>query len=443
LCALGWRWGVRRGEAPRSRSMTDAQVVSTLFAQVAVILLVCRAVGYLAARVGQPQVVAEMVAGFLMGPSLFGWIAPGLQEQVFPAASRQALVIVSQIGVVLYMFCVGLEFRSELMIRHARRAAAVSIAGIAAPLALGGGLAVLLMRSGGFFAPEVQTFHAVLFVGAALSITAFPVLARIIYERGIAGTAMGSLALAAGALDDAAAWVILAIVLGSFTGHGTLAVVAAAGAMLYVAGVFGAIRPMLVRFEAAAQDRGGLAPWIFSTMLALLAGGAWLTDLVGIHSVFGAFVLGAATPRGLLSRELQSKIEPVTTSLLLPLFFAYSGLNSRIGLLDSAWLWTLTALAFLAACAGKGVACFIAARLTGASTREALSVATLMNARGLMELILLNIGLQRGIITPVLFTILVMMTIGTTLMAGPLFSFVNRGEPSRATDSDFRLSETS
>jgi Kef-type K+ transport system membrane component KefB len=200
---------------------------------------------------------------------------------------------------------------------------------------------------------------------------------------------------------------------------------------------------MLVRFEGAAQDRGGLAPWIFSTMLALLAGGAWLTDLVGIHSVFGAFVLGAATPRGLLSRELQSKIEPVTTSLLLPLFFAYSGLNSRIGLLDSAWLWTLTALAFLARVRGKGVACFIAARLTGASTREALSVATLMNARGLMELILLNIGLQRGIITPVLFTILVMMTIGTTLMAGPLFSFVNRGEPSRATDSDFRLSETS
>ena len=298
----GRRWGVRRGEAPRSRSMTDAQVVSTFFAQVAVILLVCRAVGYLAARVGQPQVVAEMVAGFLMGPSLFGWIAPGLQEQVFPAASRHALVIVSQIGVVLYMFCVGLEFRSELMIRHARRAAAVSIAGIAAPLALGGALAVLLMRSGRFFAPEVQTFHAVLFVGAALSITAFPVLARIIYERGIAGTAMGSLALAAGALDDAAAWVILAIVLGSFTGHGTLAVVAAAGAMLYVAGVFGAIRPMLVRFEAAAQDRGGLAPWILSTMLALLAGGASLANLVGIHSVFGAFVLGAATPRGLLSR---------------------------------------------------------------------------------------------------------------------------------------------
>jgi Kef-type K+ transport system membrane component KefB len=422
--------------------MTDPQVVSAFFAQVAVILLVCRAVGYLASKVGQPQVVAEMVAGFLIGPSLFGWVAPGLQTRLFPAPSLHALFVVSQVGVVLYMFCVGLEFRSELMVRHARRAAAVSIAGIAAPLALGGALAALLMRSGGFFAAGVQTYHAVLFVGAALSITAFPVLARIIYERGIAGTAMGSLALAAGALDDAAAWIILAIVLGSFTGHGILAAVAAGGAALYAGGVFGAVRPILVRFDATAQDRGGLPPWMFSTMLAALAAGAWFTDLVGIHSVFGAFVLGAATPHGLLSRELQSRIEPVTTSLLLPLFFVYSGLNSRIGLVDSAWLWFLTGLAFLAACAGKGVACFVAARITGASTREALSVATLMNARGLMELILLNIGLQRGIITPVLFTILVMMTIGTTLMAGPLFSLVNRGEPVPLPDRDFRLSET-
>jgi K+:H+ antiporter len=423
--------------------MTDAQVVSAFFGQVAVILLTCRAVGYLAAKVGQPQVVAEMVAGFLMGPSLFGWLTPDIQASLFPAASRHALYVVSQIGVVLYMFCVGLEFRSELMIRHARRAAAVSIAGIAAPLALGGALAILLMRTGGFFAPEVQMFHAVLFVGAALSITAFPVLARIIYERGIAGTAMGSLALAAGALDDAAAWVILAIVLGSFTGHGSLAVIAGVGAVLYAGGVFGGVRPILARFDAVAQERGCLPPWMFSTVLAALAAGAWFTDLVGIHSVFGAFVLGAATPHGLLSKELQAKIEPVTASLLLPLFFACSGLNSRIGLVDSGWLWMVTALAFLAACAGKGFACFVAARLTGATTREALSIATLMNARGLMELILLNIGLQRGLITPVLFTILVMMTIGTTLMAGPLFSFFNRGEPVPARDRDFRLSETS
>jgi Kef-type K+ transport system membrane component KefB len=254
---------------------------------------------------------------------------------------------------------------------------------------------------------------------------------------------MGSLALAAGALDDAAAWVILAIVLGSFTGSGMVAVIAAVGGLLYAVGAVTVVRPTLVRFEALAEDRGSVPPWMFSILLAALAAGAWFTDLVGIHSVFGAFILGAVTPNGMLSRELQSRIEPLTSALLVPLFFVYSGLNSSIGLVDSAWLWAVTVLAFVAACAGKGVACFIAARVTGASTREALSIATLMNARGLMELILLNIGLQRGLITPTLFTILVMMTIGTTLMAGPLFSFINRGAPARAADGDFRFSETS
>ncbi len=206
--------------------------------------------------------------------------------------------------------------------------------------------------------------------------------------------------------------------------------------------VLGALRPLLRRLDSLAEEQGGLPPWMFSAVLAALAAGAWFTDLVGIHAVFGAFVLGAATPPGLLSRELQAKIEPLTTSLLLPLFFVYSGLNSRVGLLDSAWLWGVAALAFVAACAGKGLACFVAARVTGASTREALSIATLMNARGLMELILLNIGLQRGLITPTLFTILVMMTIGTTLMAGPLFSLVTRGAPNPADIPDNPLGGT-
>ncbi|MEO7274822.1 MAG: cation:proton antiporter [Vicinamibacterales bacterium] len=415
--------------------------IGVFFAQVALILLACRAVGLVAARVGQPQVMAEMVAGFLIGPSLFGWLAPDLQAQIFPAASRPALYVVSQIGLVLYMFCVGLEFRSELMLRHARRAAAVSIAGIAGPLLLGGALAVVLMRSGGFFAAGVRPFHAILFVGAALSITAFPVLARIIAERGIAGTAMGSLALAAGALNDAAAWVILAIVLGSFTGNATLALVAALGGLVYTVVVFSAGRRLFTWFAAMADDQGGVPPWMFTLVLALLAAGAWFTDRVGIHAVFGAFVIGAATPAGRLSRELQARIEPLTTAFLVPLFFVYSGLNSSIGLVDSAWLWMVAGLAFLAACAGKGVACFIAARVTGATTREALSIATLMNARGLMELILLNIGLQRGLITPTLFTILVMMTIATTLMAGPLFGFINRHEPVPLRDRDLRVGE--
>jgi K+:H+ antiporter len=267
-----------------------------------------------------------------------------------------------------------------------------------------------------------------------MAITAFPMLARIIYERGIAGTALGTLALAAGAMDDAAAWIILAIVVGSFTGSTVMAVSAAAGGLFYAVLVFTVARPQLGRLNTAAEDHGSIAPWMLATILTALSFGAWFTDAVGIYSVFGAFVLGAATPRGLLARELQRLIEPVTAALLLPLFFIYSGLNSRLGLVDSSWLWTVTILVFLAACVGKGVACWIAARATGSTPRDALGVATLMNARGMMELILLNIGLQRGLITPTLFTILVLMAIGTTLMAGPLFSLVYRKQNATATD---------
>lgn len=414
--------------------MTDTQLGALIFLQIATILTICRLVGWLAARVGQPQVVAEMVAGFLMGPSLFGMLAPHLQAALFPAPSLRVLFVVSQIGLVLYMFCVGLEFRPDLMLKHARRAAAVSIAGIVVPFALGGALALWLLPMGGFFTDQVRPFHAVLFVGAAMSITAFPMLARIIQERGIAGTSLGTLALSAGAMNDAAAWIILAIVIGSFGGSATLAILAAGGGLLYVAFVYLVVRPLLGPLHSAVAGEGKLPSWVLATVLGILAIAAWVTDTVGVHAVFGAFILGAAVPRGSMSRELQRAIAPVTTTLLVPLFFVYSGLNSRVGLLNSGWLWLVTLLVFVAACAGKGFACWAAARVTGASTRESLAIATLMNARGMMELILLNIGLQRGLISPRLFTILVMMAIGTTLMTGPLFSLVYRREPAVSPD---------
>jgi Kef-type K+ transport system membrane component KefB len=267
-----------------------------------------------------------------------------------------------------------------------------------------------------------------------MAITAFPMLARIIYERGIAGTALGTLVLTAGALNDAAAWIILAVVIGGLSGSNMLATGAAIGALFYSTVVYFVIRPFFRKLNAIAEAEGQLPAWMLSTVLAVLAIGAWFTDTVGIHSVFGAFVLGAGMPRGIVSRELQRTIGPVTTALLVPLFFVYSGLNSQIGLLNSPWLWFVTMLVFAVACIGKGLGCWVAARLTGASNREAMAIGTLMNARGMMELILLNIGLQRGLITPTLFTILVMMAIGTTLMASPLFSFLYRREPAVSTD---------
>jgi Kef-type K+ transport system membrane component KefB len=407
--------------------MTDTQIAASFFLQVAVILLACRGVGSIARKFGQPQVVGEMVAGFLLGPSLFGLLAPDAQAAIFPPDTVRILFVVSQLGLVLYMFCVGLEFSPELMLKHARRAAAVSIAGIAVPFALGAAIGYMLLQRGGFFTGSVRPFHAALFVGAAMAITAFPMLARIIYDRGIAGTALGTLTLAAGAMDDAAAWIIMAVVLGSFNGSTTLAVVAAAGAGLYVLMALAA-RPLFSSLNDMATRQGAVPPWMLTATLCALAAGAWFTDVVGIHSVFGAFILGAAMPRGVLSRELQRLVEPVTTALLVPLFFVYSGLNSQLGLLNSAWLWSVAAGVFVAACVGKGVACWAAARATGASPRDAVCVGTLMNARGMMELILVNIGLQRGLITPTLFTILVLMAIGTTLMTGPLFGFAYRRE---------------
>jgi Kef-type K+ transport system membrane component KefB len=404
--------------------MSDTQTAALFFLQVAVILIVCRGLGWVGARVGQPQVVGEMVAGFLMGPSFFGWVLPDLQHQLFPPEHFQILFVVSQMGLVLFMFCMGLDFRPDLLLKHGRRAAAVSSAGVILPFALGAYLATVLFRTPDFFGDDVRLFHAVLFVGAAMAITAFPVLARIIHERGIAGTDLGTLTLAAGAIDDAAAWVILAVVIGSFTGSQMLAVAAAGGGVLYVMFVFFIGRPLLGRLNEAAERQGAVTPWMFAVTLAAVAFGAWFTDTVGIYAVFGAFVLGAAMPRGLLSRELKRLIEPITTTLLVPLFFVYSGLNSRLDLVNSTWLWVVTILVFVTACTGKGLACWGAARLSGATHREALGVATLMNARGMMELILVNIGLQHGLITPTLFTILVLMTIATTLMAGPLFSIL-------------------
>ena len=414
--------------------MTDPALAAVLFLQFAIILAACRALGWAFARLRQPLVVAEMVAGFLLGPSFFGALMPSLQAQLFPAASLHSLYVLSKIGLVLYMFSVGLAFRLDLVTRFRRHAFGVSAAGIAFPFALGGVLALAMAGSGSFFGTHVRPVHAVLFMGAAMSITAFPVLARIISERGIAGTTVGSLSLAAGAMDDAAAWVIFAIVLSSFTGNAALAGVAAGGAAVYVVVVWLGVRRVLERLARSADRDDSLSSPVLVTVLCLLACGAWFTDYVGIHSVFGAFVLGVSMPRGVLARELRRAIEPLTMTLLVPLFFVYSGLNTRLLLLDSPALWAMTAIVFVTACAGKGLACWAAARLTGARPRHALAIATLMNARGMVELILVNLGRERGLITPTLFAMLVLMTIGTTVMTGPIFSAVWNGEPELSVD---------
>ncbi|MEP0846325.1 MAG: cation:proton antiporter [Phycisphaerae bacterium] len=412
--------------------MPNHELSILVFLQLAAILLACRLVGWAARRLGQPQVVGEMIAGVLLGPSLFGLLAPELNGALFPAKSPSMSVLycAAQIGLALYMFLVGVEFDVHLLRRRARAAASVSIAGMLVPFSLGALLALGLHRDPQLFAAGVSRGEAVLFLGAAMSITAFPMLARIIYERGLTGTSLGTLALAAGSMDDAAAWCVLAFVLASFTGDGGIALLAIGGGAAYALLTLTVVRRALLPLGRRANHTGTLTPTIFVVVLALLMLAAWLTDRIGIYAVFGAFILGVAMPRGRFADELQTRIEPLTTGLLLPLFFVYSGLNTRIDMLDRWALWGLAAVVLAAACLGKFGACWAAARLSGEPNRDALAVGALMNARGLMELIILNIGLERGIITPQLFSVLVMMAILTTLMATPLFH-LSRGRAER------------
>jgi Kef-type K+ transport system membrane component KefB len=407
--------------------MSNFELSILFFLQLAVILAAIRVVGRVARWFGQPQVVGEMICGVALGPSLLGLLLPDVQERLFPRGGDGTMSVIycaAQVGLVLYMFLVGVEFRVDLLRERARAAATISIAGMLVPFALGAGLAAWLLRDSRMFTAGVSAPEAMLFLGAAMAITAFPMLARIIYERGLTGTHTGTLALAAGAIDDAAAWCVLAIVLASFKDDPRIAAWAIGGGVAYAVLMFTMARPLLGILGRRVEASGELQPAQLGFVLTLLMLVAWYTDVIGIYAVFGAFVLGACMPRGRLAEELERKIEPLTTNLLLPLFFVYSGLNTRLDLVTSPSLLGIAALVLLAACLGKGVACWAAARLHGESQRGAIAIGALMNARGLMELIILNIGLERGLITPELFSIMVLMAIVTTLMATPIFDWV-------------------
>lgn len=407
-------------------TMSAAELSVAFFLQMSVILLACRIVGWAGRRIGQPQVVGEMVAGVVLGPSLFGLLAPGLQALIFPADSLKVLYVGAQLGVGLYMFLVGVEFDATLFRSRIRSAAAVSVSGMIAPFALGAALALWLVRVPGLFSDQASDLEAMLFLGAAMAITAFPMLARILFERGLTGTQLGTLALSAGAIDDAAAWCVMALVLASFGAGPAIAVKAILGGLAYALVVTLVGRRLLRPLGAAAERAGGLTPPLLAITLMLFMLAAWVTDAIGIHAVFGGFLLGAAMPRGLFARELRSQLEPFAVVFLLPMFFTFSGLNTRLDIVDNVQLLLIALAVLAAAIVGKGGACWAAARLMGEDNRTALAIGTLMNARGLMELIILNIGLQRGIIGPALCSIMVLMAIVTTLMASPVFEWVYR-----------------
>ncbi|PZU08784.1 cation:proton antiporter [Sphingomonas sp.] len=395
------------------------------FLQLAVILVACRVVGWLGRKLlAQPQVVGEMIAGVFLGPSLLGLLLPDLQGAIFAKETRNILYAGSQLGVGLYMFLVGTTLRTDHFRSKAKSAAAVSLAGISAPFAFAILITPFLVRIPGLFSPQISVANATLFMGACIALTAFPMLARIINERGLANSSLGTLSLTAGAFDDACSWCVLAIVLATFGGGAGVAILAIGGGLIWAGLVITFGPRVFAPLARRVEEQGEMSYAILAITLAAFSLSAFLMDAVGIHAIFGGFVLGAVMPRGRFAEDLKRKVEPLAVVLLLPMFFTYSGLNTRIDMVNSVSLLLIALGILVVSILAKGGACYLAARLAGEDNRTALGIGALMNSRGLMELIIINIGLQKGIIGPTLFSMLVLMAIVTTMMAGPLFEMV-------------------
>jgi len=408
-----------------AQSYTPGDFSIHLFLQLAIILLTCRVVGLLGQRyAGQPQVVGEMIAGVVLGPSLLGLFFPEFQYALFPKETRNVLYAGAQLGVGIYMLLVGLTLRLDHFQSKAKSAGAVSAAGVIAPFILGALITPWLLEVDGLFLPSISQGNAMLFMGACIALTAFPMLARIINERGLSDSSLGTLSLTAGAFDDATSWCVLAVVLATFGGGAGVAVLAIGGAILYVAFMLLWGRRLLAPLGRIVEAQGEMTMTMLAFTLALFCLSAFLMDAIGIHAIFGGFLLGACMPRGLFAEELKRKVEPLAVVLLLPMFFTYSGLNTRMDMVNSVSLVMIALGILVISILAKFGACWAAARLSGEDNRTALGIGALMNSRGLMELIIINIGLQKGIIGPTLFSMLVLMAIVTTMMAGPLFELV-------------------
>jgi len=426
--------------------MTATELASRFFLAAATILLVCRGVRFAVARVGQPPVVGEMIAGVLLGPSLLGAVWPAAEHALFPQSLRPMLYVAGQIGLVALMFQAGRELRAYLSRGLALTAGTISAFGVACPLGLGIGLTYAVRGHVPVFAPGVSADVTAAFVGVALSITAFPMLARIIIERGLSASRHGSISLACGAVDDVVAWIMLAAVLSVASNRTWPIVEAIGGAALFAAVLVWVVRPA-VAWYLRRPEMGEHSIVLATLTLVFIA--AWFTDEIGLYAVFGAFSVGMIMPRGPAVERTVPTTDAVTR-VFVPMFFTYSGLNTRFGLLTDPRVLLFALAAVLAAIAGKFGACWLAARIRGESGQTAAQIGALMNARGLMQLIALNIGLQAHIVTGALFTSLVLVALVTTVMTAPLLSYIDRrgasvraatppgGEPARveATAAD-------
>ncbi len=402
--------------------MASPADLATPMLAVAVITVTAQLFGALAQRFQQPRVVGEIVGGIVLGPSLLGALAPGLETHLFTSAVRDQLNLLGQLGLVLFMFLVGLELNPNLLAGRLPLASRITAAGVLLPLTLGVGLAGVFET----WLPELLPGHhllsGALFMGTAMAITAFPVLARILRDRGLQHQPVGALAITTAAIDDALAWVLLAAVvalsrsssawgaLGSFVGTAAWALVVLVGT-----------RPLRRWLEQHYKQGRELGPVLQSVLFSGALFSGVVTEWLGVHLIFGAFLWGLAMPRyAPFRRKLEQQLETVVLRLLLPLFFAISGLSTRIGSLNSPSLWLALLAVLVVAVCGKFLGTWVTARLSGVENREAQALGWLMNTRGLTELVVLNVGLAQGVISTELFTIGVLMALATTVMTGPL-----------------------
>ncbi|MCG3119053.1 MAG: Na(+)/H(+)-K(+) antiporter GerN [bacterium] len=409
--------------------------LSILLLQIIVIIAAARLFGALFQKIGQPAVIGEMIAGILLGPSLLGMLSPGMEAFLFPEASMGALRLLSQIGVILFMFVVGIELNLQYLRQKAHAAVLVSHVSIVVPFFLGVAFSLLVYNF--LAAPHVSFIAFALFIGIAMSITAFPVLARIIEERGLAKSYLGSTAIACAAVDDVTAWCLLAVVVAIAKASGL------SGAVLTISLSLGFIGIMLLFVKPSAgrlmdtkAQNAPLGKGVVASVLIFVFAAALFTEVIGIHALFGAFLAGVAMPQhASLRLFLRERLETFSAVFLLPLFFAFTGLRTQIGLLNDWQSWLLGAGIIAIAIAGKLGVSALAARWTGMSWHDALSIGVLMNTRGLMELIVLNLGYDMGILSPRVFAMMVLMALVTTFMTGPLLAlleFVKRREAVRA-----------
>lgn len=402
--------------------------LSTLLLQIIVIIIIARLFGSIFRRLGQPPVMGEMVAGITLGPSVLGLVSPQISAFLFPESSMMALGVVSQLGVVLFMFIVGMELDVQHLRERAGAAVMVSHASIVVPFLMGTALALFLYPT---LAHENTSFTPfALFMGIAMSITAFPVLARILKDRRLDQSPLGTTALACASIDDATAWCILAFVIAIANATGfSSSIITITLTLVFVVVMLFVVKPRLETAITRKIEDPSYSRFVMAGVLAFALACAWFTETIGIHALFGGFLAGVVMPStASVQTFLRDRIEAFTSAALLPLFFVFTGLRTQITLLNDAWSWLICLAIILVAIVGKLVGSMLMARWTRMSWRDSFAIGVLMNTRGLIELVVLNIGYDLGILSARIFVMMVIMALATTFMTGPLLSLVKIGK---------------